>query len=131
MNKTKHIFICAFLFFLLSATESLFAQGSPRNVTPGTHYKQKHSNKGTNRYSSPASSGTVKTDNPDAANDSIANQKTGSAAKTEFMKKSGFPMGRPGYILDYIVPLDKGGCDCVPNMQWITIEAAKAQGKLE
>ena len=129
MNKIKKLFSTSFfLFLLLFCTHNLFAQ---KNTTPGSHYKQKHSNKGTNRYSSPASSGTVKTDNPDAANDSIANLKTGSAAKSEFMKKSGFPMGRPGYILDYIVPLDKGGCYCVPNMQWITIEAAKAQGKLE
>lgn len=131
MNKTKHLLIFTLLFLLFAGTESLFAQGSPRNVTPGSHYKQKHTNKATNRYSSPNTTGNTNTANTVVANDTIEEIKTGSAAKSEFMKKSGFPMGRPGYILDYIVPLDKGGCDCVPNMQWITIEAAKAQGKLE
>jgi hypothetical protein len=129
MNKTKHLLIFTFIFPLLTCcTCNLFAQ---KNTAPGSHYKGKHANKGTSRYSSSTSSGTVKTENTEAANDSIANQKKGSAAKTEFMKKSGHPFGWPGYVLDYIVPLDKGGCDCVSNMQWITIEAAKAQGKLE
>jgi hypothetical protein len=129
MNKTKYLSFCAFLFLLLAASGDLFAQ---RNTTPGKHYKEKHANKGTNRFGSSGTSGTVTNENSQAKTDSIiASQKTGSAAVNEFMRQTGFPVGRPGYILDYKVPLDKGGCDCVANMQWITIAEAKKQGKLE
>ncbi|MGE0637612.1 MAG: hypothetical protein AB7G44_06780 [Bacteroidia bacterium] len=128
MNLTKYLFTCIFLLALLTVSAGAFAQ---RNTTPGTHYKEKHKTSGTNRYGS-ASSGSVTTENSQAKTDSImASQKTGSAAKKEFMKQSGFPMGRPGYFLDYKVPLDKGGCDCISNMQWITIDEARKQGKIE
>lgn len=129
MHSTHYLLSCIFLILLLQTSQSVFAQ---RNTTPGKHYKEKHANKGTNRYSS-GSSGTVTNDeNTQTANDSIAgSEKTGSAAKKEFMKQTGFPMGRPGYIFDYKVPLDKGGCDCISNMQWITIDEAIKQGKIE
>lgn len=129
MKKIKQVLSTSFFMLLLiSCSHNLFAQ---RNTTPGSHYKQKHSNKGTNRYSSPTPVSNTGAANTGAANDTIEEIKTGSEGRTEFMKKSGHPFGWPGYIVDYIVPLDKGGCDCSSNMQWITIEAAKAQGKLE
>jgi hypothetical protein len=37
----------------------------------------------------------------------------------------------PGYIKDHIVPLACGGPDAVANLQWQTIEAAKAKDKWE
>lgn len=52
-------------------------------------------------------------------------------AKHEFKKQSGYPKGRPGYVIDHINPLKKGGCDCPENMQWQTIEDAKAKDKWE
>jgi len=53
------------------------------------------------------------------------------AARREFMKQTGYPNGRPGYVIDHIKPLKKGGCDCPSNMQWQTIEEAKAKDKWE
>ena len=53
------------------------------------------------------------------------------SARLAFMKMTGYPHGRPGYVIDHIVPLKKGGCDCPGNMQWQTIEAAKAKDKVE
>ena len=53
------------------------------------------------------------------------------AAKHDFMKQSGYPKGRPGYFVDHIVPLKRGGCDCPSNMQWQTVAAAKAKDKWE
>ena len=53
------------------------------------------------------------------------------AAKHEFMRTSGYPHGRPGYVVDHIIPLKRGGCDCLSNMQWQTKQAAKAKDKWE
>ena len=47
------------------------------------------------------------------------------------MKQSGYNHGRKGYVIDHIVPLYKGGCDCPSNMQWQTKEEAKAKDKWE
>lgn len=37
----------------------------------------------------------------------------------------------PGYVLDHIVPLKRGGDDSPRNMQWQTKEEAKAKDKWE
>ena len=47
------------------------------------------------------------------------------AAKKAFMRQSGFPNGRPGSVVDHIVPLYKGGEDTPENMQWLTVEQHK------
>ncbi|MEI6080132.1 MAG: HNH endonuclease signature motif containing protein [bacterium] len=46
-------------------------------------------------------------------------------AKNVFMKRSGYPNGRPGYVVDHIIPLYKGGEDTPENMQWLTVEQHK------
>ena len=53
------------------------------------------------------------------------------SARHAFMKMTGYPHGRPGYVIDHIIPLKRGGCDCPSNMQWQTIEDAKAKDKTE
>jgi len=47
------------------------------------------------------------------------------------MKPSGYPNGRPGYVVDHIVPLAKGGKDTPSNMQWQTTAEARAKDKVE
>ena len=37
----------------------------------------------------------------------------------------------PGYVIDHIIPLKRGGRDAPSNMQWQTVEAAKAKDKIE
>ena len=37
----------------------------------------------------------------------------------------------PGYVVDHIVPLKRGGSDTPVNMQWQTKEEAKAKDKWE
>ena len=63
--------------------------------------------------------------------DSHGRIKRSEASKREFMKQTGYPKGRQGYVVDHIIPLKKGGCDCPSNMQWQTKEAAKAKDKWE
>jgi hypothetical protein len=52
-------------------------------------------------------------------------------AKRQFMRQSGFPKGRPGYVVDHVKPLACGGADAPSNMQWQTEVAAKAKDKTE
>lgn len=57
--------------------------------------------------------------------------KRSEAAKREFMRLTGYPHGRTGYVIDHIIPLKKGGCDCPSNMQWQTIFDGKQKDKWE
>ncbi len=52
-------------------------------------------------------------------------------AKEQFMRQTGYPHGRPGYVVDHVVPLAEGGADAPSNMQWQTIQDAKAKDKIE
>jgi len=52
-------------------------------------------------------------------------------AKDQFMRRSGYPRGRPGYVVDHIVPLCAGGADAPSNMQWQTVEGAKVKDRQE
>jgi len=63
--------------------------------------------------------------------DSHGRIKRNESAKHEFMRMTGYPHGRPGYVVDHITPLKRGGCDCPSNMQWQTIQEAKAKDKWE
>lgn len=54
-----------------------------------------------------------------------------SKAKDEFKKQTGYPRGRPGYVIDHVIPLSSGGSDSPSNMQWQTKADAKAKDRWE
>ena len=39
--------------------------------------------------------------------------------------------GCPGYVIDHVQPLKRGGTDTASNMQWQTKEEAKAKDRIE
>ena len=52
-------------------------------------------------------------------------------AKSQFKKQTGYPHGRPGYVIDHVIPLASGGADSPSNMQWQSKAEAKAKDKWE
>ena len=65
---------------------------------------------------------------PRSANGRI---KRSAKAKDEFMRSTGHPKGWPGHVVDHRIPLACGGSDSPSNMQWQTVQAAKAKDKVE
>ena len=57
--------------------------------------------------------------------------KRSSSARHEFMRETGYPHGRKGYVIDHVVPLACGGADAPSNMQWQTTADAKAKDRVE
>jgi len=53
------------------------------------------------------------------------------SARARFMRLTGCPNGRPGYVVDHIIPLACEGPDTPENMQWQTVEEAKVKDKVE
>jgi hypothetical protein len=54
-----------------------------------------------------------------------------AAARHAFEVQTGYPDGRPGYIIEHVVPLACGGTDTPANMQWETASQAKAKDRTE
>ena len=57
--------------------------------------------------------------------------KRSETAKRDFERQTGYPHGRPGYVVDHIKPLACGGADDPSNMQWQSTAEAKAKDKWE
>ena len=75
--------------------------------------------------------GTSKSDNSKAAKKNSETYSPGAAAKTQFMRETGYRNGRPGYVVTYRKPLACGGADDTSNLQWLTTAEAKAKEKTE
>lgn len=68
---------------------------------------------------------------PTAKRDEKGRIQRSAAARHAFARQTGYPNGRPGYVIDHIVPLACGCADAPSNMQWQTVEAAKLKDKTE
>lgn len=122
----KHLVSCIFLLFLSSF---LFAQHYKKDGTPDRRFKENRTTKASHKYS--GSTYHKSRSHYYGQRDKKGRIKRSMAAKRKFMKLSGYPHGRPGYVVDHIIPLKDGGCDCPSNMQWQTKAAAKAKDKWE
>jgi hypothetical protein len=96
------------------------------------------------RNSTPRTTRTAKRSAPrtstkctSCARDSKGRIARSTAAKHEFQKAHPCPStGKssgacPGYVIDHITPLKRGGADAPGNMQWQTVQAAKAKDRVE
>lgn len=48
-----------------------------------------------------------------------------------FMRATGYPKGRPGWVVDHVLPLACGMADIPAAMAWQTVEEAKAKDRWE
>jgi hypothetical protein len=134
-------FFSGLFISILLSIGALNAQHLKKDGTPDMRYKENKTTYYPPSYSAhsstqsytPYSSGTHhrKFYNYSVPRDSHGRIKRSESARHTFMKQTGYPHGRKGYVIDHIIPLKEGGCDCPANMQWQTIQDAKAKDKWE
>ena len=140
-DMKKLITLLSFLMFVLLCN----AQHLKKDGTPDMRYKENKTTYSIS-YSTPIYTGKhLKKDgtpdmrykenkpnyNPSIPRDANGKIKRSVSAKNEFKKQTGYPNGRAGNVIDHIIPLKDGGCDCHENMQWQTKADAKAKDKWE
>lgn len=52
-------------------------------------------------------------------------------AVEQFKKLTGYPHGRPGFVVDHVIPLCAGGFDGPSNMQWQALAESKLKDRYE
>lgn len=101
--------------------------GHPRAKTYRYRYSAPRS---TSRNSPPRWSGPGSASCPTCRRDSRG-RFVRSGAAHRFMRQTGYPHGRPGYVVDHVVPIACGGQDDPSNMQWQTIAEARTKDRDE
>ena len=111
------------LAFLLSFSSVLGAKRYASNSSGSSHVSHSRSHSHVKSHHSRHYTG--------GGRDRHGRIKRSAAAKHEFMKQTGYPHGRKGYVIDHKIPLACGGADDPSNMQWQTTGEAKAKDKWE
>jgi hypothetical protein len=112
---------------LLWAPYAAVARGSGGSHSSGSHSSGQHSSK----------SYTHSKASPGVQRDNHGRIKRSAAAKDHFKRQQPCPStGKskgacPGYVIDHVVPLKRGGKDAPGNMQWQTKDAAKLKDRTE
>ena len=126
--------LALFLVLLIIFPSSTLARGGYRSSgrSYSSHTSSSHSyGRSTTKTTTSSSGGHTSRYTYGVPRDSSGRIKRSEPAKKEFMKDTGYPNGRKGYVVDHVTPLKKGGADSPSNMQWQTKEAAKAKDKWE
>ena len=111
-----------------SSSKSTYSKSYKASKSTSTKYKATKSPKKTSYNTSGKHK---KTYCATCARDNKGKIKRSQAARKIFEKQTGYPHGRPGYVIDHIKPLKEGGADDPSNMQWQTKAEAKAKDKVE
>lgn len=127
MRGLGYAVLCAALL----STGSSFARASHSSVHHSNGHSGSHGHVSTNssHHSSRYAAGVQR--------DSHGRIKRSRAAIYAFKKSHPCPAtGKttgacPGYVIDHVQPLKRGGADAPYNMQWQTIEDAKAKDRTE
>ena len=48
----------------------------------------------------------------------VGTKRSPTPAMNAFRKQTGYQKGRPGWVIDHVVPMCAGGPDAVANLQW-------------
>ena len=48
----------------------------------------------------------------------VGSKRSPTPAMNAFRKQTGYQKGRPGWVIDHVVPMCAGGPDAVSNLQW-------------
>jgi len=97
----------------------------PKSSTPRTQHSTAHTSHHNNTYAQ------------GVQRDSHSKIARSPKAKSDFKKSHPCPStdksngACPGYVIDHVKPLKRGGADKPSNMQWQTKEAAKQKDKTE
>jgi len=116
------------------ACTTLVVQGTAFAKGGGGH-SSSHSSHSGSASSSSGHSGHHKAEG--VARDSHGKIARSTQAKDSFKRQHPCPStgrssgGCPGYVIDHVIPLKRGGTDDPVNMQWQTSAAAKAKDKYE
>jgi hypothetical protein len=136
------VFLAISLAALLACGDAAFAAGRSKSSGRASSYKVKKPSYKVGKHSykyKPTVKGKrrAKPYCANCARDGKGRIRRSPAARRQFQKANPCPStgkatGKcPGYVIDHVVPLKRGGPDAPLNMQWQTLEAAKAKDKTE
>lgn len=108
----------------------LFTISITIEITEAKSYKSYSSRSATGEYRSHVTS-SKKSYCDSCKRDTSGRIERSSSSRYQFLKQTGYPKGRKGYVVDHITPLKRGGMDSPSNMQWQTKEDALLKDKYE
>jgi len=112
--KARRLGVLLALCGCLALPASAAKGGSPKGTKKTSSSQGTQSHTARNKSTAPRASGRIK---------------RSAAAKHQFEVQTGYPHGRPGYVVDHILPLACGGANAPANMQGQSLAEAKAKGQ--